>query len=617
MLAEQVKAGKLPPVKERIPQEPLVIKPVKEIGKYGGTWRRGFLGAGDGENANRINAWDKPLWWDYTGTKIQPNVAREWKVSEDGRKTTLSLRKGMRWSDGAPFTADDWVFWYEELYSNRDIVKVPIAEMAANGKQGKVVKIDDYTVEFQFEDPNFLFVDLLAGDTLIGGGQSVRQSQGATYGGYAPAHYLRQFIPGKDLTVEQANENAKKANFDDWVRYLNFKKDWQLNPEVPVLGPFRMVTPINTPTWTLERNPYFYAVDTAGNQLPYVDRVVLTLAENAQVLNLRAAAGEFDLQERHTSLPNLPVLLENQEKGGFKVHIDLAIHGADAVIFMNQSFEADPEISKWLRNVDFRRALSMALDRGQLNETFWLGLGTPGSIAPSPSSPYSPGKEYNTMWSTLDLEKANKMLDDIGLSKKDAEGYRLRTDNGERLRFEFQSTSALLDYPKIVEMIAAQWRKAGIFIDLKVLERTAAVTRTRNNEHHFMMWTNGGTELLYLFPRHALPVDPTEAFFGPEYATWYVTAGKEGKEPKDPNIVKVLELFRSANGQTEAERIKTAQEIWKILVDQQFMIGTVGQSPAQFGVRVVSTKLGNIPARVCIAQHCRTPAVMGVQMFFK
>jgi peptide/nickel transport system substrate-binding protein len=122
-----------------------------------------------------------------------------------------------------------------------------------------------------------------------------------------------------------------------------------------------------------------------------------------------------------------------------------------------------------------------------------------------------------------------------------------------------------------------------------------------------MVWTNGGTELLYLFPRHAIPVDPTEAFMGPLYANWYATNGSQGVKPDDPEMLKIFELFGSASGQQAEERYKTAQEIWKILVDQQYGIGTVGQSPALMGVRIVSNKLGNIPSRVCIAQHCRTP----------
>ena len=186
MLAERVKAGTLPPVEQRVPDEPLVIKPVHEIGRYGGIWRRGFTGPGDVENGNRINASDKPLFWDPTGTKIVPSVARGWEQSEDGKTFTLFLRKGMKWSDGAPFTADDFVFWFEDLYSNKEIVPTPIADMQPQGKPGRVVKIDDTTVQFQFDVPYYLFEDMMAGDTLIGGGQSVRQSQKFTFGAYSP-----------------------------------------------------------------------------------------------------------------------------------------------------------------------------------------------------------------------------------------------------------------------------------------------------------------------------------------------------------------------------------------------------------------------------------------------
>jgi peptide/nickel transport system substrate-binding protein len=607
-LAELVKAGKLPPVKDRIPAEPLVMKPLSEVGKYGGTWRRGFLGPGDWENGNRLNASDKLLFWDPTGTKIVPSVAKSWEQSADGKVIRVNLRKGMKWSDGAPFTADDFVFWFEDLYSNKDIVSAPIADMSPGGKPGKVVKVDENTVEFQFENPHFLFVDFLAGDTLIGGGQSVRQSQGTTYGAYAPKHYLKQFLP-KYSSEAQVNEKAKAEGFENWVKMLHFKKDWSFNTELPTLGPWKTTRPINTPTWVLERNPYYWAVDSAGNQLPYIDKVVLTLAEDSEVINLRAIGGNYDMQERHISLSKLPVILENQQKGGYKVHLDLALHGSDTTLFINQSFKADPEVAKWLTNADFRRALSMGIDRNQLNDTFWLGIGTPGSVAPSVQMPQSPGKEYRDKYSTLDIAKANQLLDGIGLTKKDAEGYRVRTDNGERLRIQVQAVKALLPWPQQAEMIGEQWRKIGIQADVREMERTLATTRTRNNEHQIMVWTNGGTELLYLFPRHAIPVDPTEAYMAPEFATWYASNGAQGRAPTDPQMLKIYDLFKSASGQREAgDRDKTAQEIWKILVDQQYAIGTVGESPAQFGVRIVSTKLGNIPSRACIAQHCRTPS---------
>ncbi|MFI5016011.1 MAG: ABC transporter substrate-binding protein [Hyphomicrobiales bacterium] len=606
MLAELVKAGKLPPVKDRLPAEPLVIKPLNEIGKYGGTWRRGFTGTGDVENGNRINASDKLLFWDESGNKIVPCVAKSVDMSADGKTFTIHLRKGMKWSDGAPFTADDFTFWYEDLYSNKDIVPTPIADMSVNGKPGRLVKIDETTVQFQFDDPYFLFYDMLAGDTLIGGGQSVRQSQTFTFGAYSPGHYLKQFLP-KYSSEEEVNKRAKAEGFDNWVKMIHFKKDWSLNKDLPTLGPWHMVNPINTPNWVLERNPYYYEVDTAGNQLPYFDKVMLTLAENTEVINLRAIAGEYDLQERHIDIGKLPVILENQKKGNYTVHLDLAINGADTILQVNQSYRADPEVAKWLTNADFRRALSLGIDRDQLNETFWLGLATPGSAVPAESSPYNPGPEWRKKWSILDIKKANEMLDAIGLAKKDGEGFRVRTDNGQRLRIQVQTVRAFLPWPNQLEMIAQQWKKIGIQADVKEVERTLAMTRVLNNEHHIMVWNNGGTELFYLFPRHAIPVDPTEAYMGPEFAQWYASNGKQGRKPDDPNLLKIFDLFRGAAGQQAEERFKTAQEIWKILVDQQYGIGTVGQSAALMGVRLVSNRLGNIASRVCIAQHCRVP----------
>ncbi len=606
MLAELVKAGKLPPVAARIPAEPMVLKPLDGVGKYGGTWRRAFTGPGDVENGNRINASDKPLFWDAAGNEIRPSVAKDWKMSEDGKVFTLILRRGMRWSDGSPFTADDFVFWFEDLYSNKEIVPTPIADMAPQGKPGRVVKVDETTVNFVFDVPYFLLEEMMAGDTLIGGGQSVRQSQKFTYGAYSPAHYLRQFLP-KYSSLELVNAAAKAAGFENWVQHLHFKKDWSLNPELPTLGPWKTVRPINNPVWLLERNPFFYGVDTEGNQLPYIDRVQLTLGEDLEVINLRAMAGEYDEQERHIDLGKLPVLLDNQKKGNYAVHLDTAINGADTVIQINQSYKADPEIRKWLTNADFRRALSMGIDRDQMNETFWLGVGTPGSVVPAESSPYNPGPEWRKKWSTLDLVAANALLDKIGLAKKDSDGFRLRTDNGQRLRFQILAVQAFMPYPKQMEMVVDQWRKIGVAAEVKEAERNLAMSRVRNNDHHMYVWGNGGTELFYLFPRHAIPVDPTEAYMGPDYAVYFASGGTQGTKPDDPNLLKIWELFSAASGLKAAERIKNAQEIWRILVDQQYGIGIVGQSPAFMGVRLASNRLGNIAGRVCIAQHCRTP----------
>src|SRR5260370_23100683 len=231
-LAELVKAGKLPRVEQRLAQEPMVIKPLRSVGKYGGTWRRGFLGPGDSENGNRVRSSDKLLFWDVNGTNIAPNVAKGWETSADGRRTTLFLRKGMKWSDGAPFTADDFIFWYEDMYQNKDLIKSPAPELATNGKPGRISKVDETTVLFEFDDPHFLFASQLAGDTQVGGGQSRLQSEERELGLYAPAHYLKHFLP-KYGSVDTLNQQAKAAGFDNWAQVFRSKSACGVNPDVP------------------------------------------------------------------------------------------------------------------------------------------------------------------------------------------------------------------------------------------------------------------------------------------------------------------------------------------------------------------------------------------------
>ncbi|HXX86730.1 MAG TPA: ABC transporter substrate-binding protein [Casimicrobiaceae bacterium] len=620
MLAEQVKAGKLPAVDKRLPEpsQLFVVKPLNEIGKYGGNWRRAFTGPADHENGNRINSADKILTFDYTGTKIIPSLARDWKVSDDGKTTTIYLRKGARWSDGTPFTANDFVFWYEDIYLNKNIVPTPFFEFQIDGKDGKIRKIDDYTVAFEFPEPYAFFVYQLAGSTGIGAGFATRGAFQNWGGAYAPAHYLKQFLP-KYSSEEAANKKAKDLGFDSWVSLLRNRYSWALNPELPVMTPWRTVSPINTPTWSMERNPYFWGVDTAGNQLPYIDRITMTLAENAEVANLRAIAGEYDIQERHMHLSKLPVFLENAKKGNYTVHLDPGLNGADAAIHIGNSYEGDPEIAKLLRNKDFRHALALGIDRDQLNEAFWLGVGSPGSVAPAPDTIYSPGPEWNKKWGVLDLKQANELLDKVGLSKKDSDGYRLRSDGKGRLRLEMVTVGGqFVPYTQIGEMVKQQWKKIGIDVDIKELERNLAFTRDENNQNQMITWANDGSEVLFLFPRHALPVDAAESHMGMAYAKWYASKGASGKKPEDPEMLRAFDLFRASFGAKEDDRVKNAKEIWKIIVEQTWSIGTVGQSPAFMGVRLVKNNMGNVPDRQVNAQHARTPYTsMPITFYFK
>jgi peptide/nickel transport system substrate-binding protein len=613
MLAELVKAGKLPPVAERIGQDPLVIKPVQEVGKYGGTWRRGFTGPGDKWNGYRVAAGpDNLFFWDYTGDKVVPNIARSIEAVDGGKAFVVSLRRGMKWSDGKPFTADDIIFWFEDLYKNEELNPTKSTTMAINGKQGTVEKVDQTTVRFSFPEPYHLFPEILAGSTALGG-QSLNGLN--AMGAYAPAHYLKQFHP-KYASKEELDKRMAESKIDKWTLLFRNRNDFTLNADLPVVTAWKTTTPINNPTWVLERNPYSIWTDTQGNQLPYIDKIIMTVAENLEVLNLRAIAGEYDWQERHIDIGKLPVFLQNQQKGGYKVYLDPGDY-CDMIIKFNLDYAADPEIKKWFNTTDFRRALSLGVDRDQINETFWLGTGTPSSVVPVDTNKYNPGPEYRKLWSTLEPKKAAEMLDKIGLDKKDGEGYRLRTDGKGRLRIEVTTYGGqFVQYTKIMEMIRGHWKQIGIDLEVKEVERSLGETRAQANELQMFTWNNDGSEHMFTFPDHIFPFNGNSAG-GPLIGRWFQSAGAQGNEPP-ARLKELMEKWRRAFGVPEAERIALGKDVWRIAADEVYAIGVVGLGGAANGVRIVKTTVGNVPSRHYNSPDGKTPGTSRpVTFFFK
>ncbi len=600
ILAEMVAAGDLPPVEERLPSDPMVIKPLNEIGQYGGTWRRGFTGPADGENMMRINNSSRLLAWDYSGSYIVPSLLASWDIQDDGRKYILHLREGAKWSDGMPFTADDFLFWYEDVALNEDIFPSPPPEMVIAGEPGLMEKIDDYTISYTFKEPYPLFLDILAGHNMVAA--APEGSLGTGGGGYAAKHYMSQFLP-KYSSEEEVTAMAEELGFESWLDMYLFHSYPARNPDLPVMSPWVTDRPVIDPIWSMKRNPYYWAVDTEGNQLPYIDEIVINLAEDREVLLLRALAGEIDFQGRHISISRLPVLIENMDTGDYRVDIGRGFcHSAG--FHFNHSYDGDAEIQQWIRNVEFRRALSIGIDRDQINEAYFLGLGVGGSVMCSPDLPSTAGEEFVTRWATHEPDQANEMLDAIGLTEKDDEGYRLRTDgSGERLRIEIGMVAG--GNEPIAEMVKDHWKDIGIWADLKAQERSLFETEARANKHQIGIWGNGGASQLWLYPRHVLPVNTNEAYMGPEIARWFVSGGEDGMAPPYPEMERALELFRQGASVSAEERNKIGQEIWSLVVDQVWTIGTVGQSA---GVSVTKNNMGNVPRRGCPAQHCRTPA---------
>ena len=609
-LAELVKAGKLPPVAERIGQDPLVIKPLREIGKYGGTWRRGFTGPFDTSNGHRAAQNDKLLYWDYTGTKIVPNIARAWEVSKDGKVTTIQLRRGMKWSDGQPFTADDFVFWFEDVYQNKDLVPTPLSVMTINGKPIEVKKVDATTVQFVAPDPYYALPTVLA--SVWGIGHHARYGRSAL-GGFAPAHYVKQFLP-KYAGQAEVDKKVAELKFESWVTMFKNRNDACRNPDLPVVTPWKVVSPINTPSFVLERNPYSVWVDADGNQLPYIDRIRMALGESLEVINLRAIAGEYDSQARHIDISKLPVLLENQSKGAYKVYLDPSSQGADVALFCNQSYEKDAEIAKWLSNREFRIAVSHGIDRNQINETFVLGLGQVGSAAPGENTPYFPGKEYRTLHAGLDVAKANAMLDKLGLTKRDSEGYRLRLDGGGRLRLALTTYLGFLPFTQMAEMVAQHWKKIGIRGEVQEMERGLAVARLIANEHQIYFETQWGADNMYGHQPLFFPAE-AQSPLGPLYGTWYSSAGAKGKTPP-LRMRELMEKYRKSFGVPDAERTKLAKDVWKIALDELWAVPVVSNSPASQGVRVIKTNMGNIPSRLWNSAVSDNPHIAHTETWF-
>ena len=606
-LAKLVAAGELPPVAERLPEQPLVIAPVARIGRYGGTWRRAFTGPADRQNIDRIQH-DHVIYYDLD-FKLVPHIAASWEVQDDGRVFIFRLRKGMKWSDGHPFTADDFVFAYEDMQANAELNPTPPTWMRAGDDYGVVTRDDDHTVRYTFARPYHAFLEIYAG--LVAAGQSARGWMGRAP--YAPRHYLEQFHP-RYRDRAQLDAVVAEAGLDSWVQLIKQRGSMHENPQLPVVGPWKTVQPITSQRFVLERNPYYWAVDPEGHQLPYIDRIAMQLMENLEVLNLKALAGEIDMQHRHIQLAKYPVLKKGAARGGYRLHLWPNMGGSEAIVFVNQTYDEDAEVMRWLRNHDFRIALSIGIDRDEINEAIFLGTGTPRAFVAPPGTPYYPGPEYESMHVARDLEKANAILDRIGLEQRDGEGARLRTDGKGPLILKLAAVNAaFLDYPGVAELLTRHWRQIGLRIDVSLEERSLFTQRNLSNQHQMLLWGGGGSEGIWYYPLFTIPL--AEPFFAPQVGLWYRSGGASGIEPTGP-MKRLLDLYELGLGVPRAQRIAYGQEVFRIHAEQLYTIGTVGLSPAFNGVVVVKNNFVNVPNVAPNSAPLQNPGIARPEQFF-
>ena len=618
MLAARVAAGTLPPVEERLPKasDILVVPVVERIGDYGGTWRRAFTGPSNGQNADRLMS-DHILHFDLDGINVIPNVVKGWDISDDGLTYTLYLREGMKWSDGSPFTADDWVWYSENVIWNDEINPGRDGQIGWSGFYPGVKKVDTYTVHLTLEDPGAGFLDMLG--TYRTGGYTLHGR--IADGLFGPSEFLktvhRDFAEDKDAY----DAEVKAAGFDSWPLYFKERGDPLRSKEVPNLAPWIMTSPITSTLLEFERNPYYYGVDPQGNQLPYIDRIQMQLTEEQEVLNLRAIAGEIDFQHALIQMAKVPVFQENAAQGNYEIKF-WETQGTVAGITANISYglgdveyDVDPERQALMANKDFRIALSLAADRNRINQVVFLGLGKPKQQTFNSDHPFYLGEEYESKYVQQDRDEANRLLDGLGYTEKDSEGFRLRKDGNGRINFTMAYLKDyILDFETIVELLREDLAAVGIEVLPKGMAPSPFSAMRQGNEHELVVYAGGQGG-------HRYAANILEWYdVGPAYRNWYTSGGtftgNAQAEPKHPDIIRMVELTDEAKNLRYKDRAENYKETQRILIDNQWIIGLVGYSGAFNGVIVKKTYFRNVPEKAPNQSALQNPGIARTQQFF-
>jgi peptide/nickel transport system substrate-binding protein len=569
ILAERVQAGELPPIDERLPEDPLILTPIEEIGQYGGTWRRAFKGVSDYHAYGRVNYEPILRWPRNPQDPVQPGIASAWEFNEDGSAITLYMRKGIKWSDGAPFTVDDMIFWWEYVELDPELSINPHAEYLVNDKPMTLVKIDDYTITMQFDGPNGLILRMLA----FHGNQWPLNFE--RFGCFVPKHYLEQFHPRLNSEVTDYTLFNEKA--DDY------------NPERPTLTPWPVTEwGASATRLVAKRNPYYWKVDTEGNQLPYIDEVRLDLVEDSEVINLKAMQGEIDMQTRGMDIKKFSLFKENEAANDFRTFLWQPGAGSHLVFFFNQSYTSDPVLQEIFQNAEFRKAMSYAIDRDTINEVGYLGLAEARSELVVEGSAYYQD-DIKTLYTEYDPAKAEEILDGMGLTKG-ADGWRVRPD-GKPLQIlvETQETGSALD---TIQIACENWQAIGVQADYRTMERSLYWTRATGNEVQVATWgTDRGLEP-FVDPIYVFPFDE-RSWMGPAYGIWYKTKGAMGEEPPE-HVKHAMALFDEFITTVDPDRqVEIGKELIRYTAERAWVVSTVGGSPAPV---IVKNNFRNVPA---------------------
>ena len=569
---QAVASGTLPKVEDRVPSEPAVVD---ATGKPGGQLR--MLMATPKDTRMMVVYGYARLVGDTPAFEIEPDILKSIDV-EQGRVFTLHLRKGMKWSDGHPFTAEDFRYWFEDVAKNPKLAPsgLPV-ELLPKGQPPRFEVLDETTVRYSWAQPNPLFLPALAGpDPLFI---------------YCPSHYLKQFN-AKYADKEILATLVKKARVHNWAALHNKKNAMYRddNPELPTLEPWVLKTKPPALRYVFERNPYYFRVDTTGRQLPYIDQVILSLADG-KIIPAKTAAGESDLQARYLSFDDYTFLRQSEDRSHFNVRLWRTGPGSQFALYPNLNVN-DPVWRSLLRDLRFRRALSLAVNRHEINQVLYFGLAVEGQNTVLPTSPlYEPG--YRSAWAQYDLGEANRLLDVVGLSKRNSDGVRLLPD-GRPMEIIVEDSGEWPGTSDVLELIRDSWRHIGIRLFAKPLQLTLFRRRVFSGETLMSIdkGIENGLANALSSPWEFAPTSQQQLEW-PKWGQFYETKGAGGEAPDLPSAVRLRALYETWLGATSRPTQTQAwRDILQVWADEVFSIGTVG------GVLqpvVVSNNLRGIP----------------------
>ena len=577
-----VDSGELPSIDKRLPDEPLVDQPFDEVGKYGGTLRLGMV-SGSTFYPATVYFTDYMLGLDREGKKIVPNIAKSFEFSPDKKSLTLSFRKGMKWSDGDPFDANDIMFWYNAGLLNDKLLPVKPSFLRPGGTLVEVEKVNDYEVKFKFAVP-YETILYYIGSAGFNGGQGIALS-----GIFSPEHYMKQFHIDYNA---KADELAKDAGYDNWTQLFKAKDRADIVQQAvgtPVTQPWviRNVLPEGA---VYERNPYYYKIDTAGNQLPYIDTIRASHFTDHEAMILATVTGKYDYMDWGTKFEDVPVLKENEGKGNYVTFMTKDLWGSHSVYYFNQTYEEDLALGELMRNKKFRQALSIAINRQEANNIVVAGQGNVRQPTANPDLPFFDDR-WATAWAEYDPEKANSMLDEIGLDKKDSEGFRLMP-NGQPLSLQINHPLASGSRISNDEMVRDYWNKVGVRTQVKPMDRAYMVEVYQANKAQVNSWIFSGSSLTSLMKGGNGYLSHGN-FWGQGYRQWWDS--KDSAEPKGwepPEEVKrMFSLMEQVPVLIGDEKIAALTEVFDIWADNTWGPGVFGLVPKP---GVVHKDIGNV-----------------------